>query len=811
MFKSYLLVTIRNLMRQRAYTFLNVAGLGLGLACAILILIYVRFEFSFDKFQKNPEEIQRITMTMNQGDREAHFAMSMPPLPPKLVDEIPGVVAATRTNSTESGVLTFNEINYPVQLPLMADEGFFNVFSFPLLAGNPGTALTEPNSIVLSQTFADKLFGEGDPIGATVEFDGESYTVTGVSADPPKNSSVRYDLLRSFSTLPAFMQDQWGMIMFISYVRTVPGADMAQIEEQAQSILYENFGKHLQGQELGVHFQPFLDIHLRSAGIDDGQPRGSIENVVGFATIAGFILLLACINFINLSTARAAKRAREVGVRKVLGARKGNLVAQFIGESMFITFLAMMIAVALAQILLPWFAQLANREIVVHWFSDPWIPLMLTAVLLVVGFVSGSFPAFFLSAFQPTEVLKGSMKKATRGAILRQALVVGQFVVSIGLIIASVTVYSQIRYLQTVRLGFDKEQVVAFQLPPEAGPTSPQVAKTELLALGGVESASLSSTFPFGGERQKVMSMVTDSLEPIRYESWSMQVDPDFLTTYGIALASGRNFDSERTTDLTSAIIINEAAAKSLGWDNSEALEKEIPLGRRSMAFDSEEEMQKAMQGDHQTLSCPVIGVMQDFHFSPLQEKIEALTVYVDEGEYRVLSLRLLPGSMEQTMSEVKNSWSRLYPDMPFSPRFLDQQVNAAYQDEIAFGKLVGAFTVLAIAIALLGLFGLASFTAEARTKEIGVRKVLGASALDVILLLSRQFTQPVIIGALIAGPIAWYFISKWLDHFAYRIEMGWQIYLVSALGGLLLAWIAVGGQAWRAARTDPARALRYE
>ncbi|MCB2199998.1 ABC transporter permease [bacterium] len=811
MFKSYLLVTIRNLLRQRAYTLLNVAGLGLGLACAILILIYVRFEFSFDKFQKNPEEIQRITMTMNQGDREAHFAMSMPPLPPKLVDEIPGVKAATRTNSSDSGVLTFNEVNYPVELPLMADDGFFEVFSFPLLAGNPETALKEPNSIVLSKTYADKLFGEGDPLGATVEFDGKSYTVTGVSSDPPKNSSIRYDLLRSFSTLPAFMQDQWGMIMFISYIRTAPSADMAQVEEQAQSILYENFGQHLAGQELGVHFQPFLDIHLRSAGIDDGQSRGSIENVIGFATIAGFILLLACINFINLSTARAAKRAREVGVRKVLGARKGNLVAQFIGESMFITLVALVFAVALAQILLPWFAQLANREIVVHWFSDPWIPLMLTGVLLVVGFVSGSFPAFFLSAFQPTEVLKGSMKKATRGAILRQGLVVGQFVVSIGLIIASVTVYSQIRYLQTVRLGFDKEQVVAFQLPPDAGPTSPQAAKTDLLALGGIESASLSSTFPFGGERQKVLSMVSDSLEPMRFESWTMQVDPDFLKTYGIALASGRDFNIERTTDLTSAIIVNEAAAKSLGWDNGEALDKEIPLGRRSMAFESEEEMERAMHGDNATIQCPIIGVMKDFHFSPLQEKIEPLTVYIDEGEYRVLSLRLVPGTIDQTLGEVKKNWANLYPDAPFNPHFLDQEVNAAYQDEVSFGKLVGAFTVLAIVIALLGLFGLASFTAEARTKEIGVRKVLGASVPDVILLLSRQFTQPVIIGALIASPIAWYFISKWLNNFAYRIEMGWQIYLLSALGGLLLAWIAVGGQALRAARTDPARALRYE
>ncbi len=819
MFKNYWLVLFRNLTRQRAYAFINIFGLALGLACSIMIMLFVRHEFSYDNFHPDADRLYRTKLSIKMGEREMILSQSMPPLAPAVAEGAPDVEAYVRYQEANDQKLKYEDQIYDIGGNYITDPSFLDVFGFDLLEGSESTALNDPYSIVLSMEMAEKIFGDEDPIGKSLIIDGgDTYNVTGVLKQIPTNTSLEFDVLTSISSVNENTLAQWQQLGWTTYYRLAEGANIADIDTLQMSIFDENFGNLLKsaGQIWTFTFEPLLDIHLKS---DDLMHSGiSIEYLMGLAAIAAFILILACINFINLSTARSGKRAKEVGMRKVLGAQRRQLVYQFMGESFFFAFIALVISLLLVYLALPAFSDLASTELRFNVFNDSVMMLGLASILIIVGLLSGAFPALVLSSFMPLAVLKGLKGKASKGALLRRILVVGQFVISIGLIIATATVLKQIQYVQSVDLGFDKEQVVAFNIDPGSIDMDLKSLKSEMAKLNGVDIASVAGGIPFDNRLMMMMvaSKNEETNESLEYESAIYYVDYEFLPALGVEMSYGRNFSTEFPSDAFKSVIINEKAMSDLGWSEFDETKTLPDFGRGSS--DEDEGGLSIKEGAPEVdNSAKVVGVVKDFHFSHLQNEIMALTLIpgVDDPDlqnrYTSLLLRFEVGNHIATMENVEGLWKEILVDQPFEPIFMDDMVNRAYSDELKFAKMISSFAALAIIIASLGLFGLASFTTELRTKEIGVRKVLGASVGGVIVLLSREFTVPVLIASIIAIPAAWYPMHKWLENFAYRITMGPELFIVAALLALIIAWASVFFQAYRAARANPVKALHYE
>jgi putative ABC transport system permease protein len=810
MLKNYLKIAYRSLLRNKAFSAINIAGLSMGIAACLLMGLFVLDELSYDRFHEKADRIVRVTFRANMSGNKINEASVMPPTAQTLQRDYPEVLEATRLRLAMALHLVKDDAVYKETAVAFADSNFFQVFSFPLVKGNPKTALLRPNALVISEKTAQKYFGNQDPIGKTLKaknYD-EPLEVTGVMAEWPVNSHFHYDFLISMAGLAEATSTSWMRSEYFTYLVLPEDYDYQQLQAKLPQMVEKYFGPEIkqafgmsyaefrqEGNGLGLVLQPLTDIHLYSDFAYDLSAAGDVRYVYIFGAIALFMLLIACINFMNLSTAGASKRAREVGIRKVMGSEKSTLVGQFLLESIMLTAVALVLAVGLVWLALPFFNDLANKNLTLSFTAMPWLLPGLLGLGLVVGVLAGSYPAFFLSSFKPITVLKGGSNfgrfaSGRRSIGLRGTLVVVQFCISIILIVGTTVVYQQLRFIQNVKLGYDKEQVLVLQETSRLGQNE-QLFKKQLLQDSRVMNVAVSGYVPAGPSFNNNFMVSGDDnakqfIKGIRYD-----VDENYIPTLGMKIVVGRNFSPAFGTD-SSGIILNETAAKELGWSE----------GAVGHTIKSSNDGGKRIYH--------VIGVVQDFNFKSLHERIGPLMMTLGDNSGAML-VKVKTRDIPALLQSIEKQWDALAVDEPMLYSFLEENFNATYRAEQKTGQILGLFAGLTIFVACLGLFGLATFTAEQRTKEIGVRKVLGASVTSVVALLSSDFLKLVGIAILIASPVAWYTMDVWLQDFAYKIDISWWVFVLAGLLAVGIALLTVSFQSVKAALMNPVESLRSE
>ena len=810
MLKNYLKVAVRAMRKHKGYTFINVAGLAVGIACCLLMWLYVQDELAYDRFHEHADRIVRLTDSeQSEGGGVTESASSPALLAPTLATDLGVAEASVRL--MRYSVFATPRLRRPGQAEGTAEPGFFfadstvfDVFSFEFLRGDPATALDQPMSVVLTASTAAKYFGNENPMGQPLDFDGKGdLTVTGVIADLPAQSHLDFDFLGSFSSLGAiegqWIYQNWHWPPMYTYLLLPEGYAPEQLAEQLPAFVTRNVGGGLRA-ERGFGVQRLTDIHLHSHLENEIQPNSDATYVYIFSVVAAFILLIACINFMNLATARSMHRAKEVGMRKVLGAQRPQLVRQFLSESIITAGLGLLLAIAFAALARPVFNTISGKALAWADLLQPETLLLLGGVVLLVGVLAGSYPALYLSGFRPVRVLKGLPVRGGGGTVrFRQGLVVFQFAISCILIVGTLIVYRQLDYVQHARLGFDREHVVVVEVPNDS---EIQANHLPLKALwkqhASVEAVTATSGIPPQPRGLYTFPVVLRDTRTDSLEMPTLAIDTDYAQVFGVELAAGRDLSEEFATDQGEGFLLNESAVRKLGLHD--------PLGQRLTLYH--------YAGAPATGR--VVGVIQDFHFQSLREAIQPLVFYTlknarNKYYYDYLAIRLRPDAPPQeTLAQLETDWQS-FTEQPFDFFFLDDQYDALYRAEQRLGTLFAYFAGLALFVACLGLFGLASFTAEQRTKEIGVRKVLGATVPGVVLLLSKEFVLLVGIAFVIAAPVAYFLMDGWLAAFAYHIHPGLGTFAFAGFAALLIAVLSVGYQALRTALANPVRALRYE
>jgi putative ABC transport system permease protein len=798
-FRNYLKIAVRNIFRHKGFSFINLIGLAVGIACCLLIFLFVQDELSFDRFHGNADRLYRLNkvFTPQTGGTELH-AISSGRMGPAMVEDFPEVERCVRMLPWFSDIrMTRDEKTLKVADVVIADSSFFDVFDFKLLRGDPKTALEKPLSIVLSETTARNFFGEESPIGKTIQgLQDQLYTVTGIAADAPPNSHLRYNALISWSsTVPGVgplnmaWLNNWLTQAAYTYLLLKPGADPVALEQKFPDFMQRYFAEKAGPYHL--YLQPFTEIYLKSGNIlfSRNLRLGSFTSVYVFSAVAAFILLIACVNFMNLSTARASRRAKEVGVRKVLGASRRRLARQFLGESLMFSLFTTALAVALVAIALPSFNAFAGKNLAPNLWRNPALLFGLPLLALLVGFLSGSYPAFMLSRFQAARIIKGVWTKAPHSDAPRKILVTAQFAIAIALIAGTAVIYRQMAFTQEKNLGFVKEQVVVLPIGDTRISGQFEAFKTALLRNPNIRAAAGSNSVP----SQDMMSFGIRPEGKPETEDWTVATirvdDYDLLKTYGMEMAAGRYFSADFSTDAANGVVINETLAKSLGWKE--------PVGKK-------------LDVPGEVADGRVIGVVKDFHMKSLHFPVEPLLLYF-APRHGFLAVRLAARDVPATVDFLRKTWQRFDARDPFDYFFLDERFAHLYAVERRLMRTVGLFSMLAIFIAGLGLFGLAAFAAEQRTKEIGIRKVVGASVSGLILLFSREFLKWVLAANLIAWPVVYFVMRRWLQNFAYRTSIGVGTFFLSAGLALLIAFLTVSYQSVKAALADPVKAIRYE
>lgn len=791
MFKNYLKIAWRNLMRQKAFSAINIIGLAIGMMCSIFILLWVQNEKSYDSFHENAAEIYRVTASISGMD----VAVVPPVMIPELKEKLPAVKNMARISYPERHIIEVGAKKFLEERAFYVDSTFLQMFSFPLLEGNRATALLQPDAILITRNMAKKYFGNDDAMGKTLRINNNrNVTVTGVLENVPENSHLQFDFLMPVSAIVRTNDDlksgTWVNFSFYGYIQldenfhSAPGT-LLNLENQVNEI----FRDHVSPNEMVAkyHLQPVTDIHLQPHYQADLPGHGNSLYVKIFSLVAIFVLGVACINFMNLATARSARRAKEVGLRKTIGAGRWQLVTQFLSESLFVSFLSLCIAILLVWLLMPVFNDLTGKQITVHFLN--WkLMWMLGGIALLAGLVSGSYPALFLSSFQPVKVLKGEAKRMNGTSLFRNGLVVLQFIVSIILLVGTIVVYQQLRFIKNMNLGFDKSNLIYMPMMGDLYYRENAV-KTEL------QKNPLTQDFTITDG-----DLPTDLLNASDAVSWEgkdpnkstmfghIAVDDAFFDVFGMKIIYGRAFFKDSKAD-SNNYIINEKAAEVMGMTAQNAVGKTIT--------------QWGIKGQ-------VVGVVKDFNFKPVQQSIDPLIIRYNQGA-GMLVVRTRPGATEAAIKALEKINTALNPSTPFSYGFVDQDLNNLYKGEQQMGRLFNIFTVLALFISCLGLYGLSAFLAEQRTKEIGVRKVLGASVFNIAYLLSSSFTKLVLIAIAIAIPVSWLVVNSWLNGFAYRINISWMIFLIAAISSLLIAWITVSYESVKAAMANPVKSLRTE
>jgi putative ABC transport system permease protein len=796
MFGNYFKTAVRNLIKRKSFSLINITGLAIGMAVSFLILLLVLNEVTYDHFHENSKDIYRIALKLDAQDRHMEIPCVPAPFGPALVEQFPEVASVARLRGEGRKIVSFENKLFEESRIYYADPGLFDVFAISLVNGNPETMLEAPFSLVLTEEMAEKYFGSEDPIGKMLKLDNKhKYTITGVVKKMPDNSHFKYNMLASLSTLNQLRGDLnlWMGFNYYTYIHLTGKPNADEITKKYYELLMANIPDQVKqlGMKISLFLQPLRNIHLHSHLLGEMEPPGNPAYVRILTSIALFILLIACINFMNLSTAQSAQRAKEVGMRKVLGAPRGKLIAQFLGESMLLSFISLIIAVILIQIMLPVFNQLVSKDLAFNPIQNGIIILGLVGITFLVGLIAGVYPAFFLSSFAPIEILKSRFKAGKGHRFFRHGLVSLQYVISITLIFSTLVIFYQLHHVKNHHLGFNKEQIAVISLRGQAHQKY-DVLKNEILRVPGVVRATCSSHVPGIGRNETMFSFegVTQEKQVMPF----MEVDDDFLETFSMELAAGRNLSHDRPAD-KKAIILNETLVKQLSWDN--------PLGKTVT-------MTEVIGRKFVDVPYTVIGVVRDFHFESLHQKIGSHLMKLS-GEVNRISVKLSPENLSETLRAIEKKWKQIEPTYPFHYVFLDESFDSLYRTERRMGLIFISFTLIAIFVASLGLFGLASFTAEQRTREIGIRKVLGASVSNVVLLLSREFTRWVILANVIAWPIAYFAMNRWLQNFAYRIELEIWIFILSGGIALTIALLTVSTKAVRAAVANPVDSLRYE
>ena len=809
MFKNYFKIAWRNLTTNRSHALINLLGLAIGIACCLLILLWVVDELSYDRWNEKADRTYRIAPEINFGGSHRHYAVAPAPLAEALRADFPEVETAVRFRDygkslVKRDVQNFNEPNI-----IYCDSTLFSVFSLKMVKGNAKTALAPPNTVVINETTAQKYFPNDDPIGKTLTFDNRrDYTVTGIIEDMPANSHFNFDFFVSLTGRQEANDGMWLSNNFQTYYVLREGTDAATFEAKAYPHLMEKYlspqieaiiGKSYSeltstGAFINYHFQALTDIHLQSDLVAEMGPNGSIQYIWIFSTAALFILLIACVNFMNLSTARSAVRAKEIGVRKVLGSMRSHLINQFLLESVVMAALAFSIGLLLAHLALPYYNNLADKTLSLPLTNLPFWSISLLTIV-GVGLLAGSYPAFYLSAFKPIKTLSGKFMEKGGNLSLRNGLVVFQFLIAVLLIIGTLVINRQMNFIQNKKLGFERNQVLILD-NAESLRSKALTLKKELLNNPKISNATVSGFLPIPSYRSDspmCKGQKIDDENCVQFQMWN--IDEDYIPTLSMELVAGRNFSPDMPTD-SNAVIINETAARKLGFEQ--------PIGQKiygdNQNFNPEEGMP----------SKTIIGIVKDFHFESLRQNIGAVSFWLNPYPGFIV-LKVDTDNLPDLIADVERKWKAFAPDQPFAYRFMDESFNQVYRSERRISSLFSIFSGLSIFIACLGLFGLAAFATERRTKEIGIRKVLGASAANLVILLSKDFLKLVLIALITAIPIAWYAMNGWLEDFAYAVEIDWWVFVIAGLAAITIAFLTVSFQSVKAALANPVQSLRSE
>jgi putative ABC transport system permease protein len=810
MFKNHIKIAWRSLKKQPFFTFLNTFGLAIGISGALLIALYIYDELSYDKMFADADRIHRVNADIKFGGEDRKFAVTPAPMAETIDNDFSEVELTTRFRTRGSALVrkVDSEVNIKEQQATYVDSTFFEMFGIDLLAGDLKTALKLPNTLVLTKTAAEKHFGINEALGQNLLLNNEeTYTVTGVIDDLPSNSFLRdHTVFMAMSGYEDSRIVNWGSNNYQTYIKLIPTADIEDIQEPLRGFL----GKYVipgvqqympgiteeQFKAAGNHLKystiPLTSIHLNSDRVAEISANNDVQSIYILSFIALFILVLACVNFMNLSTAHSLKRAKEVGIRKTLGSNKGELIRQFLVESGLVSFGSLLLALIFAVIALPFFNELADKNISIP-YTNPFFWLILIGSGIILGLLSGSYPAFFMSKFIPVKVLKGDSGSLGGGKV-RNALVIFQFAISVFLVVSTLVVYQQLEYIQNKDLGFSKDQVL---IVDDVYTVGDQIYsfKEEVKKLGFVINATLSSFFPTPSSRSDSvfapLEGATDQENAVSMQRWG--VDYDYISTMDFKIIAGRDFDRNFKSDSTS-IIVNESAVAVMGVKPEEAL---------GLSYTPD-------MGSENPTYFKIIGVVKDFHFSPFRDEIESLSMHLEDFAYS-LAIKLEKGSFTNAIKSIEGIWNKVAPGQPFAYYFMEDSFNNTYKSEQRLGRIFIIFTILSILIACLGLFGLAAFNAEKRTKEIGIRKVMGASVSQITYRLSSDFLKLVLVAILISLPIGWFAMNKWLEDFSYRIEIGWWVFALATLLAVAIAILTVSYQSIKAAIANPVKSLRTE
>jgi putative ABC transport system permease protein len=790
MLKNLFKTAVRHMLKHSGYSLLNILGLTLGISSALFLIIYVADEFSYDRYHENADRIYRVSTNIKEPDDKFTWIMAQIPFGPQVAKDYPEVQSFVRFIPIPRALFKYEDKEFNEEKFYYADSTLFDIFTYKVLKGEVKSALLNPKKIILTEKIANQYFGKSDPIGKTLTAGTDTYEVTGVIENCPTNSHFRFDAVASRNNLPKQL-GSWGNFGVYTYLLFPKGTNIKAFETKMQE-MYTTYMKPIFGpmnMTMNYILEPITKIHLYSTNAGEPEPTGSITYVYIFGIVAIFLVLIAAMNYMNLSTARSAKRAREVGLRKVVGSRRTPLILQFLSESVLFTIISLIFSLIILVVLMPKFNLLAGKAYDLHAICSPVVILSIIAVIFIVGIIGGSYPAFYLSRFSPVTVLKGSITKGSGGAMFRKILVVIQFTVSVIMIVCTLVVFRQLNYLKSMDQGFDQKNVIGLQLNDQAMLRRYPLIKQVLLENRNIKYVTSTNTAMGEGSGKTIFNVETDQGMAQKGINFTI-VDYDFVKTLGITIVKGRDFSRDMPSDTLNGVIVNETFVKRMGW--KEPIGKKVEAGAANM------------------LRARVIGVMKDYHQTGMYNGIESLLLaYRPLGN--VIYIKLSGNETQSTISFIENKWKEIFPDQPFTYQFLSERFNRQFGADEKRGLVFTLFTILAILIACLGLFGLSSYMVEQRTKEIGVRKVFGANEGIILLLIAKDFLILVSIGIIFAIPVSYYFMNKWLENYVYRSNVGITVLIMAALLTILITFLTIGFKAYQAAIMNPAKSLKTE
>lgn len=797
MIKNYMMIAFRNIMKYKVHSIITIVGLSIGITCALFILLYILHESSFDNYHPDQDSIFRVAREFKTQSTESLLAITSPPLAPALKENFPGVKYVARVLPMRNALVKRGQVVFYERDHIITDTDIFGILSIPFLRGDPATALNRPNTVVITREVAEKYFGAEDAFGQILEINREEFEVTGIVKKCPLNTHLRYNLILSLNTWKEReWMSSWGNNNLYTYIKLGPNVDSQRFEEKIRKISDRYIGEKLRalGYSNTFFLQRIKDIHLYSHLEEEFAPPGSPIYLIIYFAVGILILLIACFNFINLSTARSVNRSKEVGIRKVVGAHRGQLISQYLGESCFISVIALCLSLITAGVLLSYFNRISGKSFVFVDIFTPQVLIILFGLTVFVGLAAGIYPAIFLSRLEPVFIIKGTIGSGGRGVLLRKILVIGQFTVTTILIIGTLLVYRQVSFMKSQSMGFEihDKLVIPFRGGISIGENYKTV-KNEFLKFNGVLEASISSSIP--GRIYNTQGVGLVGVENTRRQVMThLYIDSDFLSQYKVEMLAGRSFQQEMSSDNAGAFILNQSAVRAFEFGSPrEAIGKRI------------------ISACDRGKAHPIVGVTKDFHFMGLTSEISPLVMICLPGRFYYLSLSISKKNTKNTLAFIRQKLGHLFPDNPLEPVFLEEDFNRQYNKEEHAALLLGTLAFLGLFIASMGLLGLVSFTIVQRTKEIGIRKALGATAPGIVLLLSKEFARLVMLSNLVAWPIVYYVMHIWMRQFPYRGGIGIDVFFITAAIILLIAFIPVGFQSVKAALVDPAKTLKYE